>query len=111
MADMKAYVEDVLEIIKKKDWNQPEFMNTAKEVLYSIIPVLEGHPEYKKNKLLERFIEPERTVIFRVPVFFLDDFQYIFYISFHVCHLNSLLLCLPPAFRRFFFYTFRRYIV
>ncbi len=67
MADMKAYVEDVLEIIKKKDWNQPEFMNTAKEVLYSIIPVLEGHPEYKESKLLERFVEPERTVIFRVP--------------------------------------------
>ena len=67
MADMKAYVEDVLELIKKKDWNQPEFMNTAKEVLYSIIPVLEGHPEYKENKLLERFIEPERIVIFRVP--------------------------------------------
>ncbi|MBE6094124.1 MAG: NADP-specific glutamate dehydrogenase [Schwartzia succinivorans] len=67
MADMKAYVEDVLELIKKKDWNQPEFMNTAKEVLYSIIPVLEGHPEYKENKLLERFIEPERVVIFRVP--------------------------------------------
>ncbi|MBQ9377201.1 MAG: NADP-specific glutamate dehydrogenase, partial [Schwartzia sp.] len=64
---MKKYVEDVLEIIKKKDWNQPEFMNTAKEVLYSIIPVLEGHPEYKENKLLERFIEPERIVIFRVP--------------------------------------------
>ena len=67
MADMKAYVEDVLELIKKKDWNQPEFMNTAKEVLYSIIPVLEGHPEYKENKLLERFIEPERVDIFRVP--------------------------------------------
>ena len=65
--NMKKYVEDVLEIIKKKDWNQPEFMNTAKEVLYSIIPVLEGHPEYKENKLLERFIEPERIVIFRVP--------------------------------------------
>ena len=65
--NMKKYVEDVLELIKKKDWNQPEFMNTAKEVLYSIIPVLEGHPEYKENKLLERFIEPERIVIFRVP--------------------------------------------
>ena len=37
--NMKKYVEDVLELIKKKDWNQPEFMNTAKEVLYSIIPV------------------------------------------------------------------------
>ena len=65
--NMKKYVEDVLELIKKKDWNQPEFMNTAKEVLYSITPVLEGHPEYKENKLLERFIEPERIVIFRVP--------------------------------------------
>ena len=65
--NMKKYVEDVLEIIKKKDWNQPEFMNTAKEVLYSIIPVLEQHPEYKQNKLLERFVEPERVVIFRVP--------------------------------------------
>ena len=67
MADMKKYVEDTLELIKKKDWNQPEFMNTAKEVLYSIIPVLEKHPEYKENKLLERFIEPERVVLFRVP--------------------------------------------
>ena len=65
--NMKKYVDDVLELIKKKDWNQPEFMNTAKEVLTSIIPVLEGHPEYKENKLLERFIEPERVVIFRVP--------------------------------------------
>ena len=65
--NMKKYVEDVLELIKKKDWNQPEFMNTAKEVLYSVIPVLEKHPEYKENKLLERFIEPERVVIFRVP--------------------------------------------
>lgn len=64
---MKAYVEDVLNIVKQKDWNQPEFMNTAKEILYSIIPVLEAHPEYKEDRLLERFIEPERTVIFRVP--------------------------------------------
>lgn len=71
MADMKAYVKKVLADVVKKDPDQKEFHNTAKEILTSIIPVLEAHPEYKDEKLLERFVEPERTVIFRVP--WVDD--------------------------------------
>ncbi len=66
-ADMKAYAKKVLADIIAKDPDQKEFHNTAKEVLTSIIPVLEAHPEYKDDKLLERFFEPERTIIFRVP--------------------------------------------
>ena len=71
MADMRAYVKKVLADVVKKDPDQKEFHNTAKEILTSIIPVLEAHPEYKDEKLLERFVEPERTVIFRVP--WVDD--------------------------------------
>ena len=71
MADMKAYVQQVLDEIVKRDPDQKEFHNTAKEILTSIIPVLEAHPEYQKDRLLERFLEPERTVIFRVP--WVDD--------------------------------------
>ncbi|MBQ9365236.1 MAG: NADP-specific glutamate dehydrogenase [Schwartzia sp.] len=71
MADMRAYVKKVLADVVKKDPDQKEFHNTAKEVLTSIIPVLEAHPEYKDEKLLERFVEPERIVIFRVP--WVDD--------------------------------------
>ena len=71
MADMRAYVKKVLADVVKKDPDQKEFHNTAKEILTSIIPVLEAHPEYKDEKLLERFVEPERIVIFRVP--WVDD--------------------------------------
>jgi len=67
MADMKAYAQKVLEQLKKKDPDQTEFLNTATEILNSIVPVLEAHPEYEKEKLLERFFEPERIITFRVP--------------------------------------------
>lgn len=67
MADMKAYVEEVLEKIAVKDPGEKEFQDTAKEILTSIIPVLEAHPEYREERLLERFVEPERVILFRVP--------------------------------------------
>ncbi len=67
MADMKAYVEEVLEKIAVKDPGEKEFQDTAKEILTSIIPVLEAHPEYREECLLERFVEPERVILFRVP--------------------------------------------
>ena len=67
MADMKAYVEEVLEKIVVKDPGEKEFQDTAKEILTSIIPVLEAHPEYREERLLERFVEPERVILFRVP--------------------------------------------
>lgn len=67
MADMKQYVQDVLELVKQRDPDQTEFQNTVKEVLTTIVPVLESNPKYKEVKLLERMVEPERVVTFRVP--------------------------------------------
>ena len=64
---MKAYVEEVLEKIAVKDPGEKEVQDTAKEILTSIIPVLEAHPEYREERLLERFVEPERVILFRVP--------------------------------------------
>ena len=64
---MKQYVQDVLELVKKRDPDQVEFQNTVKEVLTTIVPVLESNPKYKEVKLLERMVEPERVVTFRVP--------------------------------------------
>ena len=67
MSEMQTYVEDVLNLIKKRDPDQIEFQNTVKEVLTSIVPFLEKNPQYKAQKLLERIVEPERIVTFRVP--------------------------------------------
>lgn len=67
MADMKQYVADTLALIKKRDPQEKEFLNTATEVLEKIVPVLEEHPEYKDAKILERMVEPERVISFRVP--------------------------------------------
>ena len=66
-----SYVEQVLEELKKKNPGEPEFHQAATEILGSIAPVFEKHPEYQKAGLLERFLEPERTIMFRVP--WVDD--------------------------------------
>ena len=63
---MNAYVERVIEETKKKNPDQPEFLQTVTEVLTSIAPVVDRHPEYEANALLERLVEPERQVMFRV---------------------------------------------
>ncbi len=47
--------------------DQPEFIQAAKEVLTTIQPALDAHPEPEKSRLLERLVEPERIVMFRVP--------------------------------------------
>ena len=66
-----TYVERVLDDLKKKNPEQPEFIQAATEVLLSIAPVIEQHPEYEKAALLERIVEPERQIMFRVP--WVDD--------------------------------------
>ena len=68
---MNAYVERVLEETKKKNANEPEFLQTVEEVLSSLAPVVDAHPEYEKAGLLERMVEPERTIEFRVA--WVDD--------------------------------------
>ena len=65
------YVEKVLETLKAQNPNEPEFHQAATEILSSLQVVIEKHPEYEKAGLLERFVEPERVVMFRVP--WVDD--------------------------------------
>ena len=66
-----SYVSSVLEKLIAKDHNQSEFLQAVTEVLDSIAPVFERHPEYEKWGLLDRLVEPERVVQFRVP--WVDD--------------------------------------
>ncbi len=65
------YVDQVLTAVKEKNAYEPEFLQTITEVLNSLRPVVERRPEYRKAKILERIVEPERIVSFRVP--WIDD--------------------------------------
>lgn len=67
------YIEKVLAEIKAKNPNESEFHQAATEILSSLEPMTQRHPEYEKAALLERFTEPERVVMFRVP--WVDDNQ------------------------------------
>lgn len=66
-----TYAQRVIEQVKAKDPNQPEFIQAVTEVLASLEPVLVAHPEYQDAALLERIVEPERVIQFRVP--WVDD--------------------------------------
>ena len=66
-----TYVERVLDDLKKRNPNEKEFHQAATEILLTLEPVINAHPEYEKAALLERFTEPERTILFRVP--WVDD--------------------------------------
>ena len=66
-----TYTQTVLEQLEKKNPGQPEFIQAATEVLNSLQPVMDRHPEYEEASILERITEPERVVMFRVP--WVDD--------------------------------------
>ncbi len=66
-----TYVEKVLKNLKEQNPDEPEFYQAATEILTTLEPVLEKHPEYENQSLLERFVEPERVIMFRVP--WVDD--------------------------------------
>ena len=68
---MNKYVSKVLEDLKTKNPNQPEFIQAATEILESISLVCDEHPEYEEKGLLEMLTEPERVIMFRVP--WVDD--------------------------------------
>ncbi|MDI9521211.1 MAG: NADP-specific glutamate dehydrogenase [Bacillota bacterium] len=68
---MNAYVQKVLDDLKARNAHEKEFLQAAEEMLPALSPVFDAHPEYEKANLLERFVEPERVIIFRVP--WLDD--------------------------------------
>jgi glutamate dehydrogenase (NADP+) len=65
------YVNHILSLVKAKNPCEPEFHQTVLEVVESLKPVLERHPHYQEEKILERITEPERVIMFRVPWF--DD--------------------------------------
>ena len=62
-----SYVDEVFEQVKRRDPDQPEFHQAVWEVLESLAPVLELHTEYREYRVLERLVEPERMITFRVP--------------------------------------------
>jgi glutamate dehydrogenase (NADP+) len=66
-----AYVEELMTHVRVKNPGEMEFHQAVSEVVQSLIPVLERHPEYVENKILERLVEPERVIVFRVP--WVDD--------------------------------------
>jgi len=66
-----SYASNVLEKVMQRNAHEPEFLQAVKEVLESLEPVVERHPEFARAAVLERIVEPERQVIFRVP--WLDD--------------------------------------
>ncbi len=68
---MADYVADVMAAVKAKNPAQPEFHQAVEEVVESLVVVLEKHPEYRKAQIVERIIEPERQMMFRVP--WMDD--------------------------------------
>ncbi len=65
------YVESVLNAVRSKNPGEVEFLQAVQEVLETLTPALAAHPEYQKHKILERLVEPERALMFRVP--WVDD--------------------------------------
>ena len=65
------YLNDLVARVEKRNAGEPEFLQTVKEVLESIEPVLEQSPEYVKSGVIERMVEPERMITFRVS--WVDD--------------------------------------
>jgi glutamate dehydrogenase (NADP+) len=71
---MKAHqslIDSFMDQVRAKNPHEAEFLQAVEEVAEVIIPYVEEHPKYKKAKILERMVEPERTIMFRVP--WLDD--------------------------------------
>lgn len=68
---MSQAVHDFMAKMQEKHSHEPEFLQAVEEVAEAVIPVIEANPKYKKAKILERMVEPERTIMFRVP--WLDD--------------------------------------
>jgi glutamate dehydrogenase (NADP+) len=66
-----SYVREALDRVERRDAGEPEFLQAVREVFESLEPVLERHPRYVDARILDRIVEPERQILFRVP--WLDD--------------------------------------
>ena len=71
MAITNEYLKNLLETVKKRNAGEPEFIQTVTEVLESLQPVIEQRPDFIESGVLERIVEPERQIMFRVP--WVDD--------------------------------------
>lgn len=63
---MVEYIEKYFETLKAKNQNEPEYLQAAEEILLSLSPFIEKHPEFEKQKLIERFLNPDRIIAFKV---------------------------------------------
>jgi len=68
---MSEFIDNLMSDVSAKNPGQSEFLQAVAEVIKSVVPVLERRPQYRKSKILERLIEPERIIMFRVP--WMDD--------------------------------------
>ncbi len=68
---MNSYIQETINLVSKRNPNEPEFLQAVTEVLGTIAPVIERHKKYQEYSILERITEPERQIIFRVP--WVDD--------------------------------------
>ncbi|MBM3852248.1 MAG: glutamate dehydrogenase, partial [Verrucomicrobia bacterium] len=60
------YIAEVLELVGRRNAGEPEFLQATREVLESLAPVVERHRKYRDGRILERIVEPERQIMFRV---------------------------------------------
>ena len=68
---MESKINAFMDYVKLRNANEPEFLQAVHEVAETVIPFIENNPKYQGKKLLERMVEPERTILFRVP--WVDD--------------------------------------
>jgi glutamate dehydrogenase (NADP+) len=68
---MNVYITEVLDLVARRNAGEPEFLQATQEVLESLTPVIDRHRKYREGRILERVVEPERQILFRVP--WLDD--------------------------------------
>ncbi len=66
-----SIIEDVIARVQEKDSGQPEFLQAVKEVLHSLEPTVQKHPDFVKAKIYDRIVVPDRAILFRVP--WVDD--------------------------------------
>ncbi|MGA1373316.1 MAG: NADP-specific glutamate dehydrogenase [Flavobacteriales bacterium] len=63
----QAHIDAFMDRVRASNPNEPEFLQAVQEVAETVIPFIEANPKYKQHRILERIVEPERTIIFRVP--------------------------------------------
>ena len=66
-SEHRAAIQAFMELVAQRNPNEPEYLQAVEEVAETIVPFMEAHPKYKTARVLERIVEPERVLMFRVP--------------------------------------------